>query len=309
MVSTLVRSDRSYDPTTGTFLSPDPLDGVDGETTVANPYHYTSNDPLNFTDPLGLSRLRDPDMGPCPPSYAEVTTPPSSYDALAGNNSGSYVQCEFRAPECMPSGSFVPPAVGHSSAGADASWQELSRARNRWAQGQQTDAVLWAVFEEPHIDPSSPTIMRELAEGARLQSNSVHAASSASGAARAAGVVSGANIALETVSVAVVLNDSIRTYQCTGDALTSIDMAAEGIGTAASGVAGAEIGATVGAAICTPFAPGAGTMVCGGLGAALGSVLGASLFQSITDEIRDPDCTFFTVSYCFRPPRVGVPGG
>jgi RHS repeat-associated protein len=61
------RVDRDYDPTTGTFLTPDPLTqgpgspelgtGVgfgDGEPTVANPYHYVDNDPLNKVDPLGL---------------------------------------------------------------------------------------------------------------------------------------------------------------------------------------------------------------------------------------------------------------
>jgi len=42
-----------YDPTTGTFLTRDPLDGVSGTTTVANPYHYTNNDPINLTDPTG----------------------------------------------------------------------------------------------------------------------------------------------------------------------------------------------------------------------------------------------------------------
>ena len=45
---------RDYDPTTGTFTTRDPLDGVDGTTTVANPYHYVGNDPLNRVDPLGL---------------------------------------------------------------------------------------------------------------------------------------------------------------------------------------------------------------------------------------------------------------
>jgi hypothetical protein len=32
----------------------DPLAGIDGTTTVANPYHYADNDPLNKTDPTGL---------------------------------------------------------------------------------------------------------------------------------------------------------------------------------------------------------------------------------------------------------------
>jgi len=44
-----------YDPTTGTFLTRDPLDGINGTTVVANPYHYTDKDPVNQTDPSGLS--------------------------------------------------------------------------------------------------------------------------------------------------------------------------------------------------------------------------------------------------------------
>lgn len=53
---------RDYDPTTGTFTTPDPLDGVDGTPTVANPYHYADNDPTNRVDPLGLRP--DDDLGP-----------------------------------------------------------------------------------------------------------------------------------------------------------------------------------------------------------------------------------------------------
>ena len=45
---------RDYDPVTGTFLSPDLLDGVGGTTTIANTYHYANNDPLNQSDPTGL---------------------------------------------------------------------------------------------------------------------------------------------------------------------------------------------------------------------------------------------------------------
>ncbi len=51
----------SYDPTTGVFLSPDPIDGTPGEPTEANPYHYVGNDPLNKVDPLGLRPL-DPEF-------------------------------------------------------------------------------------------------------------------------------------------------------------------------------------------------------------------------------------------------------
>jgi len=40
---------RAYDPDTGSFLQHDPIP-------AANPYAYTDNDPVNFTDPLGLSK-------------------------------------------------------------------------------------------------------------------------------------------------------------------------------------------------------------------------------------------------------------
>lgn len=55
---------RDYDPDTGTFLTQDPLDGVDSTPTVANPYHYADNDPLNRTDPTGLRPGVDGSEGP-----------------------------------------------------------------------------------------------------------------------------------------------------------------------------------------------------------------------------------------------------
>ncbi len=57
-------SARNYDPTTGRFTTVDPLDGVVGELTVANPYHYANNDPLNQIDPLGLRPATDANMNP-----------------------------------------------------------------------------------------------------------------------------------------------------------------------------------------------------------------------------------------------------
>jgi RHS repeat-associated protein len=45
---------RTYQPATGQFLTRDPSDGVDGTTTVANPWHYTNNGSPNAIDPLGL---------------------------------------------------------------------------------------------------------------------------------------------------------------------------------------------------------------------------------------------------------------
>ena len=47
---------RYYDPSTGTFLSRDPLEPI-----TATPYAYGNNDPLNTTDPSGLLGFR---LGP-----------------------------------------------------------------------------------------------------------------------------------------------------------------------------------------------------------------------------------------------------
>ena len=51
---------RTYDPETGTFFTPDPLDTVTGTPTVGNAYHYTDNDPLNKVDPTGLRPHDEP---------------------------------------------------------------------------------------------------------------------------------------------------------------------------------------------------------------------------------------------------------
>jgi RHS repeat-associated protein len=45
---------RDYQATLGQFTTIDPLEGVIGATTVANPYHYTDNNPLNKVDPTGM---------------------------------------------------------------------------------------------------------------------------------------------------------------------------------------------------------------------------------------------------------------
>ncbi len=85
-----------YDPTTGTFLSPDPLaaepyGSEEATTTVANAYHYVSNDPLNFTDPLGLCRTTDVEFQIPGDSGADV-------EVLTGPDGGyTYDQCKNSA--------------------------------------------------------------------------------------------------------------------------------------------------------------------------------------------------------------------
>ncbi len=90
---------RDYDPSTGTFLSKDPL-GVgaepEGRPTSANLFAYVGNDPLNFLDPLGLCRVTDvtfvqdwgasepdawvPDGGDSGPGYDECSSGDGSFN-------------------------------------------------------------------------------------------------------------------------------------------------------------------------------------------------------------------------------------
>jgi RHS repeat-associated protein len=59
---------RDYESATGTFTTTDPLDGVPGTTTLSHPYQYGNNDPLNRTDPSGMS-VKDADLkNDCSPS-------------------------------------------------------------------------------------------------------------------------------------------------------------------------------------------------------------------------------------------------
>ncbi|MCI1643365.1 MAG: hypothetical protein LKI98_04565 [Bifidobacterium crudilactis] len=50
---------RVYDPATMGFLSRDPLPDDPGSVWASNPYEYTANNPLMFSDPLGLKPLTD----------------------------------------------------------------------------------------------------------------------------------------------------------------------------------------------------------------------------------------------------------
>ena len=66
---------RAYDPTTRAFLTPDPLPPVPGTPTVANPYHYANNDPINQLDPWA-----------CDPSPTPTWPPTAKPTAKAGSN-------------------------------------------------------------------------------------------------------------------------------------------------------------------------------------------------------------------------------
>lgn len=107
---------RDYDPVTAQFTSRDPLDGVDGTPTVANPYHYVDNDPLNKVDPAGLRPIDDQALRPeCidPDGYQKLRSAAGGYlDALGGrwftSGSGGYCENNGWAGAGSLVGSFVP---------------------------------------------------------------------------------------------------------------------------------------------------------------------------------------------------------
>ncbi len=79
---------RTYDPTTGSFLTQDPLPDAAGTPTIGNPYHYAGNDPLDEGDPTGQ---RATDTSGSLDVLSSATTNP----ACNGSNTAAYY-CDGR---------------------------------------------------------------------------------------------------------------------------------------------------------------------------------------------------------------------
>ena len=79
--NTIHLRNRTYIPKEGAFTTTDPLDGNPGTSTYTNAYHYADNDPINNTDPLGLS----PDEGAFSGGgYGGAFCPSGSYCRISG---------------------------------------------------------------------------------------------------------------------------------------------------------------------------------------------------------------------------------
>ena len=64
---------RVYDPTLGRWLSRDPIGEIGG----VNLYAYVGNDPVNWSDPIGLQANTLPSVGPLPLIVPPVAVPGS----------------------------------------------------------------------------------------------------------------------------------------------------------------------------------------------------------------------------------------
>ena len=95
-------TDCDYDPTTFTFLTRDPLHGIDATPVTANPYHYADSGPLNKTDPLGLLTRRvgrDPSLETDPIRFARN----SEFQYLPSGRSDWCVTARRRTHRCARS--------------------------------------------------------------------------------------------------------------------------------------------------------------------------------------------------------------
>jgi RHS repeat-associated protein len=88
---------RTYDPTTGRFLEPDPIGAAGG----LQLYQYGHGDPVNFVDPMGMAAIGADCSTPGNPPIIHVDpirtqiyemlgmdAPPSMYDVIAGSSLG-----------------------------------------------------------------------------------------------------------------------------------------------------------------------------------------------------------------------------
>ncbi|MGH9282263.1 MAG: RHS repeat-associated core domain-containing protein, partial [Acidimicrobiales bacterium] len=123
---------RDYAPRLGRFTTQDPLDGVAGTTTVANPNPYAANDPLNQVDPLGLSPAKDGELRLSAAARARETQQLLAQELRRQGLAYAQLEQANRAARMLPTESLI-------------AWRETARRANSstslWSNLTMSDAM------------------------------------------------------------------------------------------------------------------------------------------------------------------------
>ncbi|MBI3664244.1 MAG: RHS repeat-associated core domain-containing protein [Acidobacteria bacterium] len=97
---------RQYDPNQGRWMSVDPLSGTPDDPQSLNRYPYVGNDPVNFTDPLGLSHACP--VGCTPVHSGHPDNPSPAGCSCPGGNQIPPGQCISVYVDGFPQGTVCP---------------------------------------------------------------------------------------------------------------------------------------------------------------------------------------------------------
>lgn len=123
---------RGYDPATRGFLSTDPLAPVLGAGWDGNPYSYAGNNPLNTSDPTGLSPLTDEELKAYDGSNRGAFTAVGDWMNEHSYIVGGVAVAAGLALMFVPGGQVA--GLGLMSFGADVVIQKATTGEVNWAQ-------------------------------------------------------------------------------------------------------------------------------------------------------------------------------
>ena len=144
---------RYYDPSTGQFLSVDPLVGITDQ-----PYEYAGGDPVNGSDPLGLWWCMPQGfVGPCPAGYTPGPPYNMSYPQPPGSSMepgpGGY---QLTLPDGETYGFTSAGGISPCNMGSDLAAGNGSSQSNSPTTTQEWQQYLSRLFPSSGAGPSSP---------------------------------------------------------------------------------------------------------------------------------------------------------